>query len=52
MIYVYPIAPALILGILNWLYWRRQGFTSVGQLVLGIIVFYALSYPVIKYFID
>lgn len=51
-LFLYPIIPGVILGTLNWLYWKKQGYTNVGQLVLGILVFYALSYGVFKYFMQ
>lgn len=43
-----PIIPAAILGTLNWLYWRKKGYTSAGQLILGIIVFYGIFYMLFK----
>lgn len=51
MIYVYPLIPAVILGTLNWMYWKNQGYTSKVQWVLGIAVFYIISYSVFKYFV-
>jgi hypothetical protein len=45
---LYPIFPALVLGILNWLYWKKKGYTSINQLILGIIVFYAGFYLLFK----
>jgi len=41
-----------LLGGLNAWYWRRQGFTSVTQMLLGGIIFYAISYKVIEYFLS
>ncbi|MBL1278890.1 MAG: hypothetical protein COA33_001360 [Fluviicola sp.] len=47
-VYLYPILPAIIFGTLNWLYWRKQGYTSIVQLGMGIMLFYAGLYLVIK----
>jgi len=38
-LFLYPILPALVLGILNWIYWKRKGYTSKGNLFLGILLF-------------
>lgn len=40
LIFIYPIAPAIILGTLNWLYWKRQGYTSKVQWAMNILLFY------------
>jgi uncharacterized membrane protein len=47
---LYPILPAVIVGTLNWMYWRKKGYTAVTQLVMNILVFYALFYVIIKLF--
>ncbi len=45
---VYPIIPAIVFGTLNWLYWRRKGFTSPTQLVMNILIFYAGIYGLLR----
>jgi hypothetical protein len=47
---LYPIFPAVAVGLIIWLYNRKQGFTSVPQLFMGIIVFYAIFYSLFKIF--
>jgi hypothetical protein len=56
MIYgmAFPLAmvfPAIGLGILNYLHWRRQGYKSWSFLVLGIIGIYGLLYQFGKAFV-
>jgi hypothetical protein len=51
-LYLYPAIPGVILGILNWLYWRKQGYTSYTQLILGILLFYAVSFSIYRYFVQ
>lgn len=48
---LYPILPALVMGILNYLYWRKKGYTSINQLVIGSMIFYALFYLIFKKFL-
>ena len=48
-IYVYPIIPAVIIGTLSWLYWKKQGYSST-VLGYGIIVGYVISHYIFKYF--
>jgi len=50
-LYLYPLIPGVLLGLLNWLYWRKQGYTSKAQLVLGILLFYAVSFAIYRYFV-
>ncbi len=49
-IILYPIIPAIIVGVLNWLYWKKQGHTSPIQLVLGIVLAYVVGYYIMKTF--
>jgi hypothetical protein len=47
----FPLAivfPAFGLGILNYLYWRRQGYQSWSFLILGSIGIYGLLYQLGK----
>ena|GEM_PF-5960051 len=48
---LYPILPAVALGLLSWLYYRKQGLVNLPQLFLGMIVFYAIFYSLFKVFI-
>lgn len=50
-ILLYPLLPAIILGLVNYLYWRKKGYRSTTQLLLGIMVFYALFYVIFKKFV-
>ncbi len=52
MIYLYALIPALLLGGVNAWYWYHRGYTSVTQMILGFIIFYAGSYKVIAYFMS
>lgn len=45
---LYPIFPAVALGLISWLYYRKQGRVNTPQLFLGIIVFYAIFYQLFK----
>jgi hypothetical protein len=45
---LYPIFPAVALGLVTWLYYRKQGLVNTPQLFLGILVFYALFYALFK----
>jgi len=45
------ILPALTLGLINYLYWRRQGYKSLSFVVLGTIAIYGLLYQLGKNFI-
>jgi hypothetical protein len=40
--------PALVLGILNGWYWRKQGYKSWHLFYLGTMAFYALSVMILK----
>ncbi len=51
LLFVVPIIPAILLGLLNHWYWKRQGKSNGQQLVLGILLFYGISFAVIKFFI-
>lgn len=48
---IYPIIPAVIIGLLNYFYWRKKGYRSTTQLVLSMMVFYALFYLIFKKFV-
>ncbi|MDB2656658.1 hypothetical protein N9Y60_01240 [Crocinitomicaceae bacterium] len=51
-LYLYPLIPGIIVGFVNWLYWRRRGYTSTAQLVLGILLFYAVFFAIYRYFVN
>jgi len=40
----------LFFGTINYLYFRKKGYTSYGQLYLSVIAFFALSFMILKYF--
>ena len=48
-LFVYPLIPAVLLGILNYLYWKRQGRAGIQQLILGFMLFYAAGFLMAKY---
>jgi hypothetical protein len=45
---IYPIIPGLIIGTLNWYYWKRKGYSSYTNLIMSWITFYAVSYLLLK----
>lgn len=45
---LYPIFPAVIAGFINWIYWKRKGYSSPTQLVMGILIFYAVFYGIFR----
>jgi len=45
---IYPLIPTIILGTINVLYWRRQGYTNLSTIILSYIAFYALSYTILS----
>jgi len=47
-IFLYPILPAIVLGTINWIYWKRKGYTSKVQLILGIAIIYVGLYMILK----
>jgi len=50
-ILLYPLLPAIIIGFVNYIYWRKRGYRSIPQLLLSIMVFYALFYVIFKKFV-
>jgi hypothetical protein len=46
-----PILPALIIGLINYLYNRKRGYTNVGSLIISVIAFYAIFYLMFKFFL-
>lgn len=48
--FFYPIVTGLALGTLNYLYWRKQGYTSFTFFFLGSVAFIALSVMIFKMF--
>ena len=47
-VFLYPILPAIIIGTINWYYWKNKGYTSKVQLILGIAIIYAGLYMILK----
>lgn len=47
-IFLLPIIPAIFLGTLNWLYWKRKGYTSTTQLIMGILIIYTAIYLILS----
>lgn len=45
---IYPLIPTFILGTLNALYWRKQGYTNMSTIILSYIAFYAVSYTILS----
>lgn len=45
---IYPIPPAIVAGILNWIYWKHKGYSSASQLVMSILIFYAAFYGILR----
>lgn len=46
---LYPLAPSIAAGILNYFYWRKQGYNSINTLILGCLLFYTAFYLLLKY---
>lgn len=46
---VYPIPFAILLGIMNYLYFKKQGYSNWGQLYLSVIVFYAFGVMLLQF---
>jgi hypothetical protein len=49
---IYPLFPAILAGIVNWIYWKRKGYTAATQLVMGILIFYAVFYGILKLYYE
>jgi hypothetical protein len=45
---IFSLIPALVLGILNGWYWRKQGYKGWHLFYLGTMAFYALSVMILK----
>lgn len=45
---LFSLIPGLAFGILNGIYWRKQGYKGWHLFYLGTIAFYALSVMVLK----
>jgi len=45
---IFSLIPGLVLGILNGLYWRKQGYKGWHLFYLGTMAFYALSVMILK----
>jgi hypothetical protein len=48
---ILPLFPAFVLGTINWIYWRKRGYSNSGAIVMSYIVFYAISYMLMKFFL-
>lgn len=42
------LIPAVVLGTLNGIYWRKQGYRGWHLFYLGFMAFYALSVMILK----
>lgn len=51
MILVYSFSFGTIAGLINYLYFRRQGYTSYTILILGVFAFSAIAYMFLKLFV-
>ena len=47
-VFLYPIIPSIILGLINWLFWKKRGFTSKVRLIITILLFYVGFYLLFK----
>jgi hypothetical protein len=45
---IFSLIPALVLGVLNGWYWRKQGYKGWHLFYLGTMAFYALSVMILK----
>lgn len=51
MILVYSFSFGIVAGLINYLYFRKQGYTSFTVLILGIFAFSAIAYMFLKLFV-
>lgn len=47
-----PLIPAAVLGTINWIYWRRRGYTNFGSVFMSYVAFYGISYIIMKFFMQ
>ena len=47
-LFLYPIIPSIVLGFINWLFWKKRGFTSKVRLIINILLFYVGFYLLFK----
>jgi hypothetical protein len=40
---IYPLIPGIVLGTINWYYWKTKGYTALTSLIMSWITFYAVS---------
>jgi hypothetical protein len=45
---IYPLIPGIVLGTINWYYWKTKGYTAFTSLIMSWITFYAVSYLILK----
>lgn len=48
---IYPIPFALIAGLVNYSYFRKQGYSNYTSLYLSIILFYALGVMITQFLV-
>jgi hypothetical protein len=51
MLIVYSSITGIVIGTINYLYFRKQGYTSISVLILGIFAFTGIAYTFLKTFI-
>jgi len=47
-IFVISLIPGILLGVLNGIYWRKQGYRGWHLFYLGIVAFYTLSVMILN----
>ena len=47
-LFLYPIIPSIILGLINWLFWKKRGYTSKVRLIITILLSYVGFYILLK----
>lgn len=50
--FVLGIIPAIVLGIFNGLYWKKQGYSQRQYTILGMFIAYAFIVKAIGFFRD
>lgn len=45
------IAPAVVLSGLNYWYWSKKGYSSIGTFIMGVFGIYGLLYYFLKAFV-
>jgi hypothetical protein len=48
--FLFPLPFAILVGVLNWMYWRKQGYTSFSTLFMSCCVAYVFLFKIFEKF--